>query len=340
VSTTTIAVIVLAVGAGLALVLLLASGNARRRVRSAIPPAMRPAYSDEDLEGNHLERLMSWGLVLTLFFAIFLPAYWLREPTRAQDKQEDLFTRDYALGESLYQANCSNCHGQDLGGGAAPSPYGGDPWPAPQLSNIAARYEDSRIVVDVREHIEQTLFRGRPGTPMVPWGAAYGGPLTDFQIQSLADYILANQVGEVDEASPAIDEGGDVVSGEDLYLQNCARCHGAELQGVVGPSLIGVFERHDEATILGILRNGISIIGSGMIMPPWQESYMYPGARYDDDALERIVDYLREAQPSELPEDADRYQTPNVGEPVEADSQGSASEAPASEEPADDATEV
>lgn len=337
-STTTIAIIVLAVGAGLALVLLLASGNAKRRLTSAIPPAMRPGYSDEELEGNHLERLMSWGLVLTLFFAVFLPAYWLREPTRAQDKQENLFSRDYAAGETLYQANCTNCHGADLGGGAAPSPYGGDPWPAPSLNNIAARYADSRIVVDVREHIEQTLYRGRPGSPMVPWGAEFGGPWTDFQVQSVTDYILANQVADVAEASPAIDEeSGEAVSGEELYTQNCARCHGSELQGIVGPSLIGVFERHSEETILGILQNGIYLQGSGMVMPPWQEAYMYPDARYDDDALQRIIDYLREQQPAELPEDAGRYQTPNIGQPVETEPPA---EAAPTEEPADDATEV
>jgi mono/diheme cytochrome c family protein len=351
VSTTTIAIIVLALGAGLALVLLLASGNAKRKLSSSIPPAQRPAYPDEELEGNHLERLMSWGLVLTLFFAIFLPAYWLREPTRAQDKQENLFARDFAAGASLYEANCASCHGADARGGSALSPYGAEQWPAPNLRNIAARYEDSRIVVDVREHIEETLHRGRPGTPMPVWGAAYGGPMTDFQIEAITDWILANQEGDVIEASAALDESGTAVSGEDLYQQNCARCHGAELQGVVGPSLQGVFERHTDETILGILRNGINLVGSGMSMPPWQEAYMYPDARYDDEALTRIIDYLREAQPSTLPEDAGQYQTPNIGEPLgtpapeDLDGEAPVSDTPPSDEPAsdaptDDATEV
>lgn len=316
-STVTIAVVILAIGAALALVFLLASGSGRRKLSSAIPPAMRPAYADEELEGNHLERLMGWGLLLTIFFAIFLPAYWLREPIRAQDKQENLFARDFNTGEELYTANCSECHGADARGGAAASPYGGDPWPAPNLRNIASRYADSRIIVDVREHIEQTLHRGRPGTPMPAWGAAYGGPMTDFQIEAITDWILANQEGEVAEASGAIDEAGELVSGEELYQNNCARCHGAELQGIVGPSLIGVTERHSDETILGILQNGINIVGSGMSMPPWQEAYMYPGARYDDEALNRIIDYLHEAQPDDLPEDAGDYQTPNIGEPVE-----------------------
>jgi mono/diheme cytochrome c family protein len=317
VSPLVITIVILAIGAGITLVVLLASGNAKRKLSSSIPPAMRPGYSDEQLEGNHLERLMSWGLVLTLFFAVFLPAYWLREPTRAQDKQEWLFARDFSRGEEIYQDQCVGCHGADARGGAAVSPYGGGAWPAPNLRNIASRYADSRIILDVREHIETTLYRGRAGSPMNAYGAAYGGPLTDFQVEALADWILANQEGDVEEVSGAINEDGVAMTGEELYQANCAKCHGAQLEGIVGPSLQGVFERHNDETILGILQNGISLVGSGMSMPPWQEAYMYPGTRFDDDALNRIIDYLREAQDESLwPDDVQQYQTPNTGEPL------------------------
>ena len=338
-STVSIAIVILAIGAGITLVLLLASGNARRKLSSAIPPAMRPMYADDELEGNHLERLMTWGVVLTLFFAIFLPAYWLREPIRAQDKQEGLFARDYSSGEALYAANCTECHGADARGGAALSPYGSDAWPAPNLLNIVSRYEDSRVVTDIRDHIETTLHRGRPGTPMPTWGTNYGGPMTDFQIEAITDWLLVNQEGDATEASPAVNaETGEAVSGEDLYQQNCARCHGTELQGIVGPSLIGVTDRHSDETILGILQNGISI-QPGNIMPPWQEAYMYPDSRFDDDALSRIIDYLHEAQPSTLPDDALQYQTPGVGEPVEQPA-GDEVEADAEADSDSDSTEV
>ena len=120
--------------------------------------------------------------------------------------------------------------------------------------------------------------------------------------------------------------------------QNCARCHGTELQGIVGPSLIGVTDRHSDETILGILQNGISI-QPGNIMPPWQEAYMYPDSRFDDDALSRIIDYLHEAQPSTLPDDALQYQTPGVGEPVEQPA-GDEAEADAEADSDSDSTEV
>ena len=147
------------------------------------------------------------------------------------------------------------------------------------------------------------------------------------------------QEGDATEASPAVNaETGEAVSGEDLYQQNCARCHGTELQGIVGPSLIGVTDRHSDETILGILQNGISI-QPGNIMPPWQEAYMYPDSRFDDDALSRIIDYLHEAQPSTLPDDALQYQTPGVGEPVEQPA-GDEAEADAEADSDSDSTEV
>jgi hypothetical protein len=57
-----------------------------------------------------------------------------------------------------------------------------------------------------------------------------------------------------------------------------------------------VFDRHSEESILGILRNGIRT-PNGVMMPPWQDGYMYEDARYDDEALNRIIDYLGERQP-------------------------------------------
>ena len=301
----------------------------RRRVRADIPPSMRPAYSDEELETRVLERYMAWGVVFTLGFAIFLPLYFLREPMRIQAKAEEDFVKTFERGQEQYGLLCAQCHGAAAQGGGALSPYNaGDTWPAPSLNNIAARYADSRTITDVRDLIMTTIRRGRPGTPMPTWGADYGGPLTDQQIIDLTDWILANQVDDTIEADPAVN-----VSGEDLYQQNCARCHGQGIEGLVGPSLVGVFERHDEETILGILRNGI-YLGTGTIMPAWQTAYTYPDGRYADPALQRIVDYLRQSQPGRLPEGSEQYQTPGIG----PDPRDAADEAPEGEAPAGDDT--
>jgi mono/diheme cytochrome c family protein len=314
---------ILALAGVLVVALLIFLGNRRRSRLEDVPPAMRPAYSDEELERGHLENLMQWGLVLTAVLAIFLPVYWLNERPRLQEEREGFFTASVARGEALYQENCAVCHSPNLGGGAAQSPYDDTSWPAPALNNIATRYAESRNVTDVRDFILVTVQRGRPGTPMATWGAAYGGPMTDQQVEDIANYILANQVAEVTQAEPV----AAGVSGEQLYQENCAKCHGADLkagEGRPGPSLIGVTERHSEEDILGILNNGIARWGQAFMPAFGANAYQYEGARYDEAALRDIVDYLREQQPATLPEGAEQWQTPGLGSPNDDDTGGPA----------------
>jgi mono/diheme cytochrome c family protein len=318
VTPTLLVVGILLLGAVIAALMLWRSARGRRQALQDVPPAMRPAYSDEELEQTVAYRYRAWGMVLFAFFALFLPVYWFFEAGRLNDETEGFFVQSVVRGESLYVENCSECHGPEGQGGAAASPYGEGSWPAPNLTNIAARYEENPNITDIRDYIVTTLERGRPGTPMPTWGAAYGGPLTDQQISEITDWILANQTGQAEEVA-AVE-----TSGEELFLNNCAKCHGENANGLFegegetmnrpGPSLIGVFERHDPATVLGILRNGI-YLGTGVSMPPWQTGYMYPEARFDDASLEAIVEYLQSIQPAQLPEGAEQYQTPGSGPP-------------------------
>ncbi len=303
---------ILALAGVLVVAFLIWTGNRQRSRFEDVPPAMRPGYSDEQLERGHLENLMQWGLVLTAVLAVFLPVYWLNERPRLQSEREQFFVQAVSRGEVDYLANCATCHGANLGGGAAPSPYDADSsWPAPALNNIATRYAESNNVTDVRDFIILTLQRGRPGTPMPVWGAAYGGPMTDQQIEDIADYILANQVAEVTEVQPVSAD----TTGQGLFEENCAKCHGidgAAGGGRPGPSLIGVFERHSEDSVLGILNNGIARWGQPFMPAFGQDAYQYEGARYDEEALREIVAYLGELQPATVPEGAAQWQTPGL----------------------------
>lgn len=305
---------ILAVAGAAVLAFLFANASRQRRAAENVPPGMRPGYSDEQLERSVLERYMAWGVVLTLFFAVFFPVYWIREQSRTVGAVEASFVSQVVAGEALYVENCSQCHGGNLGGGAAPSPY--DPesqWPAPNLSNIATRYADNRNVADIEQFIIRTLQIGRPGTPMQAFGGQGGGPLTDEQLNDIALYILTNQVEETEEASAAAD-----LSGEQLYTDNCLRCHGEQLQGAdgdparPGKNLVGVFQRHSEESILGILQNGI-LVPTGAVMPPWQNGYQEQP--YTDEALQTIIDYLREQQPADaLPDEGGTEDTDEEGD--------------------------
>jgi mono/diheme cytochrome c family protein len=302
------------------LVLLLLNSRRGRRSFEDIPPGMRPGYSDEELERRVLERYMAWGIVLTAFFAIFLPLYWIREPARLTAASEGAAVQAFERGETLFVENCSSCHGQAGEGGGAASTYDpADSWPAPNLTTIEKRYEGTPPAQNIEDYITETIRRGRPGTPMPAWGSAYGGPMTDSQIDEIVDWILLQQKAEVADATSASN-----LSGEELFQSNCAKCHGAELEGFIGPSLEGVFERHNRETVLGILQNGI-YLANGISMPPWQTGYMYEDTRYTDSALNKIIDYLEEQQPSVVDENASQYRTPYA----DGGAKGEAEEEPA-----------
>jgi mono/diheme cytochrome c family protein len=299
--TATIAIAILAIAALALIVILVVNANRGRRRVEDLPPGMRPAYSDEELETTVLERYMAWGTILFLGLAVFFPLYLLYEGTRLRAAEELFLVENIVRGEEEYEQLCALCHGPEGVGGAAPvRGREGESWPAPALNDIVVRYADNPLIdvgrrQTLEDFIRTTIERGRPGTPMPAWGAAFEGPLTDQEIQQMVDWIIAIQVDPDDEEVVQADPATGV-SGAELYEQNCMKCHAADLEGDVGPPLIGLFERHSDDVVLEILRNGIKV-PTGAIMPPWQNGYMYPDRRFDDSALRRIIAYIREQQP-------------------------------------------
>lgn len=298
----TIAVVILLAALGAFAVAYFVVGPGRRRgpkVRGDIPLAMRPYHSDEELETTGLERAMAWGVALSVFAAIFIPLYWLIEPQRIDEKIDEFYLRDVAFGRAEFAAACATCHGPDAGGGFAghPDPEIDTPWPAPRLNNIVARYEDSEIVTDVREFLIQTIKQGRPGTPMPAWGAAYAGPMNDQQVEAIADYILSIQTGEV----PAVDAAAFVgASGEDLFGNNCARCHGQNAEGRVGPQLLNLFERYgadpgDPASVQEVREHILYTLQNGRWVPGVAPMPSFAN-ELTEDAMNRIIDYLESIQ--------------------------------------------
>src|SRR2546421_5707366 len=65
---------------------------------------------------------------------------------------------------------------------------------------------------------------------------------------------------------------GDPTKGQALFSQNCATCHGAALEGGIGPSLNpieklpGVANPLDPAYLIGVITNGRT--DNGRVMPP------------------------------------------------------------------------
>ncbi len=262
-----------------------------------IPLAMRPYHSDAELEGPGLERAMSWGVAFAVFAALFLPLYWLIEPGRINDRVEDFYEADVATGRAQYQNACASCHGVNLEGGSAPHP---DPdvtaaWPVPALNNIVARYQDSAVVDDVREHILLTLRYGRTGSPMQAFSVGNGGALSDFQLEAIAAYILSVQTGELPQATSYVGR-----SSEDVFAANCARCHGENAEGYVGPQLQNVFERYgwtgeDDASLEEARAAVRQAIVNGRIVPGQAPMPSFTGV-LTDEAIDAVVDHLLSIQ--------------------------------------------
>ena len=290
--------IVALVGFGLAYFIVGPGKRTGPKRNADIPLAMRPYHSDEELETTGMERAMAWGVALAVFASLFIPLYWLIEPTRINNAVDDFYAADVETGRIEYQNACASCHGVNLEGGSAPHP---DPdvdaaWPAPALDNIVARYEESEIVEDVREFIMLTLIHGRAGTPMNAFGVASGGTYSDNQLEQITTYILSVQTGELPEAQSF--EGR---SGEDVFEANCARCHGAAGEGGVGPQLWNVYERYGwdgepgsdsffqaQAAVRQVLHNGRNVPGQAP-MPAFD-------LELTDDAIEAVIEHIESFQ--------------------------------------------
>jgi mono/diheme cytochrome c family protein len=125
----------------------------------------------------------------------------------------------------LYGTRCAGCHGAD--GKLGPAPPLNDPL-------FLALVPDAQVVRVIREGRAVT-----PGqkSPMPAFARANGGPLTDAQVQALAEGIK-KRWGAPASGSPPADlrltggKGGDAKKGALVFARACAVCHGKEGAGV------------------------------------------------------------------------------------------------------------
>ncbi len=110
-----------------------------------------------------------------------------------------------ALGQSQYLM-CAACHGQDGEGKVGI---------APRLNST------NYLAIASNAFLRDTIVKGRAGTNMAPFGAG----MSPEAVDGLVAYIRSWQT----TPGLVLDEGpltGDVATGEQLYKDICARCHG------------------------------------------------------------------------------------------------------------------
>jgi mono/diheme cytochrome c family protein len=198
--------IVLAVGgaifvaiAGSVLVL-----RGRARQEADIPNAMRPGPSDPDLETPLLQKLQGWGVVLVLFFVIWMPAVWLLEPEQNLDQEQDLIDDAIARGAAAVElfteenqggVGCVQCHGPTLEGSLILNTLTpddpNDVVPTPNLRTVCGGPFTLHQAIYGLKDIYTTIEQGRNLMPS--WSIRYAGALGDQQINDIVNYLVSIQ---------------------------------------------------------------------------------------------------------------------------------------------------
>lgn len=138
--------------------------------------------------------------------------------------------------------------------------------------------------------LTKTISEGRVGTNMIPWGAT-------LQESGVADMVAflrswqTTQGVELDE-SPL---RGDEATGEKLYGEICATCHG---RNGAGYSELGSGTGVGRAAFLGMATDGFlrQIIKDGKdntAMRPFSKTSPVAVANLTDDEIDGIIKYLR-----------------------------------------------
>lgn len=311
------AVVALALAVGV--VSLFRSGGRRRAGEAVdrVPPAMRPAGTDDVLESDRLNRIMRWGLVSAVFMAIFIPVYWLAEPGRQKAVARKFDDNSIRRGKSYYAmradpvtgkenlsgVECARCHGTNLEGGQNTfvDPRTGErrTVQVPELKNVFARYaKPPPGHKDARAFIVATIERGRTdgvlgvGADMPTWSNKFGGPLTEQMIDDVVNYIATIQAKPGEES----EKNSGPPDGAQIFAQFCASCHGPAGAGGSAPAMNDGSETRQFPNIddhIAFVKSGstpgkaygISGKGTGL-MPAW-------GGVLTDAQIRAVVEYER-----------------------------------------------
>jgi mono/diheme cytochrome c family protein len=180
------------------------------------------------------------------------------------------------IGQQLFSENCSSCHG-DLGEGGENPARQGD-----VIAPIStAEYLKTRDDATLRAVIAQ----GQPNFGMSPFGAAFGGPLDDDQIDALVSFMRSWEADPPVELPPDAQSDTLALDGFEIYTGICAQCHGITGGGGVGPSLRAA-EFRNTSTSQDIF-DTISQGHEATDMIAW-------GAILTSDQIEQLVEFIEQ----------------------------------------------
>jgi mono/diheme cytochrome c family protein len=193
------------------------------------------------------------GIILVSLTTIVVVFYAFNEEDRMATEAEAQHARAIEVGATVYENNCSGCHGPKGEGILGLCP------PLNDGQFFTSRLEEVGWSGSLEDYIVSTVASGRTtstrpdefagqGSPAMPaWSDQYGGPLRPDQIQNVATFILNWESTALEEfvleelatPTPSPEEEADPVArGQRVYLESgCGGCHTIEgiSAGTVGP---------------------------------------------------------------------------------------------------------
>jgi cytochrome c oxidase cbb3-type subunit III len=171
---------------------------------------------------------------------------------------------------TLYNQNCSACHGQN-----------GENGPAFDLANPVYQ-----LIVDDTS-LKKWITNGMPGTEMPAFGESAGGFLTGTQVDVLVAGIrknwAKNGLGSANPPPYAPTLRGDASSGEEVYKAACLSCHQKPGEQISNASYLALMSDQSLRTITIAGRPDLG-------QPNWQEDR--PDHPLTNEDITNVVAYL------------------------------------------------
>lgn len=216
-------------------------------------------------EGGAHQTMPIWGQILTEEQITALTKYIITSANGGSISE----------GSTLFNTNCSPCHGELGEGGINPTR------PNDIIAPISsAEYLKTRDNFTLRAIISE----GQPNFGMSPFSTSLGGPLSDDEIDAIVAYLRSWESNPPVEIPPEIQTGQAAASAEEIFTQFCSKCHGLKGYGGVGPALSDpVFQ--DKSTdqqiydSINLGHNVTAMIGWGDILTA--------------DQIQQLVTYIR-----------------------------------------------
>ena len=168
----------------------------------------------------------------------------------------------------LYQAYCSVCHGE-RGDGRSRAQRGLVPPPRDFTSDGLALNLTREVMVNI-------VLHGKPGTAMAAWKSR----LSAREAEGIVDYIRQ----EFMQLAEALD-----IQGAQLYLDNCAVCHGDKGAGSVWASSSMKPPPRDFSTAVLSRQRMLASVSQGRPGTPMPAF----ASQLSQQAIERVVDFIR-----------------------------------------------